>query len=62
MKRKGDIVKIICQYNKELEYFLEEVVEYTLSKYGQELNLVKLQEIELKDISEFVLKKRWNNI
>lgn len=50
-------MKIICQYNKELENFLEKVVEYTLSKYGQELNLVNLQEIELRDISEFDLKK-----
>lgn len=54
---KGDIVKIICQYNNELENFLGEVVEYTLNKYGQELNLVNLQEIELSDISEFDLKK-----
>lgn len=54
---KGDTVKIIRQYNKELENFLEEVVEYTLNKYGQELNLVNLQEIELRDIPEFDLKK-----
>ena len=50
-------MKIIRQYNKELENFLEEVVEYTLNKYGQEWNLVNLQEIELRDIPEFDLKK-----
>lgn len=50
-------MNIICQYNKELEHFLENAVEYTLHKYGEELNLVNLQEIELMDISEFDLQK-----
>ena len=50
-------MNIICQYNKELECFLRSVVEYTLCKYGQELNLNNLQQIELIDISEFELQK-----
>lgn len=50
-------MNIICQYNKELEHFLENVVEYTLRKYGQELNLANLQEIKLMNISEFDLQK-----
>lgn len=52
---------IICQYNKELEHFLENAVEYTLRKYGEELNLVNLQEIEFTDSREMFddLWKMW---
>jgi len=50
-------VNIICRYNKKLEDFLKSVVEYTLGKYGQELNLVNLQQIELINISKFNLEK-----
>lgn len=48
-------MKIICRYNKELDRFLKKVVRYTLNKYGQGLNLSRLEVIELKDISEFEL-------
>ena len=50
-------MNIICRYNKKLEDFLKSVVEYTLGKYGQELNLVNLQQIELINISKFNLEK-----
>lgn len=50
-------MKIICQYDKRLENFLKDVVDYTLCKYGQELNLDNLQQIELMNISEFDLLK-----
>ncbi len=50
-------MNIICQYDKKLENFLKDVVEYTLCKYGQELNLDNLQQIELMNISEFDLLK-----
>ena len=50
-------MNIICRYNKKLEDFFKSVVEYTLSKYGQELNLVNLQQIELINISKFNLEK-----
>ena len=48
-------MKIICKYNKELEKFLKKVVRYTLKKYGEGLNLERLETIELKEIVQNVL-------
>lgn len=50
-------MEIVCQYDKELEKFLVSVVEYTVNKYGDELNLQNLKQIELIDISEFDIEK-----
>lgn len=40
-------MKIYCLYNEEFDQFLKEVVEITLSKYGSQLNINSLEEIEL---------------
>lgn len=50
-------MEIVCQYDKELEKFLVAIVEYTLNKYGAELNLQNLKQIELMHISEFDIEK-----
>lgn len=42
-----------CKYNRELDIFLKDVVEYTLDIFGKKLRLDALQEIELIDIKEF---------
>lgn len=46
-------MEIICEYDKELENFLKEVVKYTIGIYDNELRLDSLQKIELRNIKEF---------
>lgn len=40
-------MKIYCLYNEEFDQFLKEVVQLILSKYGLQLNIESLEEIEL---------------
>lgn len=40
-------MKVFCAYSKELDRFLKQVVGYVLDKYGDELDISNLQEIEL---------------
>ena len=40
-------MKVYCSYNQELHQFLNEVVELVVNKYGTQLNLTTLEEIEL---------------
>jgi len=49
-------VKIYCTYSQELHRFLNEVVELVLDKYGSQLNINTLEEIEL------VNKRKYNYI
>lgn len=46
-------MKVICEYDKELDIFLKEVVKYTIDLYGHALCLDSLQIIELRNINEF---------
>lgn len=46
-------MQVFCKYCEELDKFLNEVVEYVLQIYGDELNLTRLDEIELVDKDEF---------
>lgn len=49
-------MKIFCAYNQELHRFLNEVVKLVLDKYGTQLNISTLEEIEL------VNKRKYNYI
>ncbi len=49
-------MKVICKYDRDLEAFLKKTVRYTLNKYGKDLNLSRLEKIELKSISEFEIE------
>lgn len=49
-------MKIYCTYSQELHRFLNEVVELVLDKYGSQLNINTLEEIEL------VNKRKYNYI
>lgn len=40
-------MKVYCSYNPKLHEFLNEVVKLILNKYGTQLNLITLKEIEL---------------
>lgn len=40
-------MKIYCLYNEEFDQFLKEVVQLILNKYGSQLNIESLKEIEL---------------
>lgn len=51
------MIKTVCKYDKELEIFLKDVVEFTLKNYGADLNLSRLELIELMDIAEFDVEK-----
>lgn len=44
---RGKDLKIYCDYDQELDSFLKEIVNQLLKKYGTELNLSTLKEIEL---------------
>ena len=49
-------MKIYCTYSQELHRFLNEVVKLVLDKYGSQLNINTLEEIEL------VNKRKYNYI
>lgn len=49
----GLSLEIICEYDKELNILLKEVVKYTIEIYNSELRLDSLQKIELRNIKEF---------
>ena len=49
-------MKVICKYDSELDNFLKKVVHYTLRKYGNNLNLSRLETIELRDIKQFKIE------
>ena len=49
-------MKIYCTYSQELHRFLNEVVKLVLDKYGSQLNINTLEEIEL------VKKRKYNYI
>ena len=40
-------LKVYCLYNEGFDQFLKEVVQLILSKYGFQLNIESLKEIEL---------------
>ena len=40
-------MKVYCSYNQELHQFFNEVVELVVNRYGTQLNLTTLEEIEL---------------
>ena len=40
-------LKVFCNYNKEYDHFLKQVVEYVLEQYGSVLDIRNLKEIEL---------------
>lgn len=42
-----NIIKIYCSYSQELHEFLNKAVELVMNKYGTQLNLITLKEIEL---------------
>jgi hypothetical protein len=46
-------LKVICEYDKELDLFLKEVVKYTIDLYGDDLCLDSIKIIELRNINEF---------
>ena len=47
-------MKIYCKYNEEYDRFLKRLVEYVLQKYGSELDITGVKEIELvKEIKGF---------
>lgn len=46
-------MKVYCLYNQEYHIFFNEVVKYVLNKYGKQLNIATLQEIELVDKNTF---------
>ena len=43
------ILKVFCSYNEEYHNFLNKVVDSILDKYGSQLNISALEEIELVD-------------
>lgn len=47
-------MKIYCLYNQKLENFLKEVAELILNKYGGQLNIESLEEIELVNKSAYL--------
>ena len=46
-KCEVNIIKIYCSYSQELHEFLNKAVELVMNKYGTQLNLITLKEIEL---------------
>lgn len=46
-------MKIFCLYNQDFHVFLNQVVEYILNKYGNQLNITTLEEIELVNKNTF---------
>ena len=46
-------MEIVCKYNKDLEIFLKQVVQYVIDNYGDNLKLNKLKIIELVKKEEF---------
>lgn len=46
-------MKIFCLYDSELHIFLNEVVQYVLNRYVDQLNISTLEEIELVDKNTF---------
>ena len=46
-------MNVFCIYNDNLDRFLKDVVQYTLGLYGEELNISKVEEIQLKSTNEF---------
>ena len=46
-------MRIYCLYNRIFHIFLNEVVQYVLDRYGCELNIITLREIELVDKNTF---------
>lgn len=48
-------MKIFCLYNMEYHVFLNKVVGYVLSQYGDKLNIATLEEVELvnKNVFEY---------
>ena len=46
-------MKIFCKYSDILDKFLNEVVQYTLNLYSEELDISEVEEIELMSINEF---------
>ncbi len=50
-------MKVVCQYDVDLQRFLKEVVDYCIAKYGEGLHLNQLREIELKNKSVFNYEK-----
>ncbi len=50
-------MKVVCQYDADLQRFLKEVVDFCVAKYGEGLHLKQLREIELKNKSAFSYEK-----
>lgn len=50
-------MKVVCQYNVDLQRFLKGVVDLCIAKYGEGLHLKGLREIELKNKSVFDYEK-----
>lgn len=46
-------MKIYCLYNQKFHDFLNEVVELILDKYGSQLNIDTLEEVELVNKNTF---------
>lgn len=53
-------MKVVCEYDADLQRFLKEVVDLCIAKYGEGLHLKQLREIELKNKSAFDYEKDGN--
>ena len=41
------MIEAYCKYDKEMDLLVKDVVKYTLNKYGKQLNISTLKEVEV---------------
>lgn len=47
------MIEAYCKYDKEMDLLVKDVVKYTLNKYGKQLNISTLKEVEVRNVQEF---------
>ena len=46
------MIEAYCKYDKEMDLLVKDVVKYTLNKYGKQLNISTLKEVEVRKVQE----------